>query len=336
MTCLIRPGRDSDAQSFIRLIGDSWSEYPNCILDVDGENPELKALATYFAHAQGMLWAAEDEGQITGMIGTKPTQHDEAWEISRVYVRPERRGSGLAHKLLDTAERFASEAGAARLVLWTDTRFDAAHAFYEKRGYVRSGSIRILDDASKSLEFRYAKPLRDLTVEILDAAAASSAERRLMQISQDAHDAGRENTGHYAPAERTKEYWRKVSSDAAVGKCLLLAAWLDGQMMGTIQIRLAQTAQTRHRAELTDLLIHPSAGARGLDVALIQRAEQAARGIGRQLISARILEDSKLQSLFLGGDWTLGGRLPDYVRDGPGEGRAILFFWKSLQVSTAQ
>ena len=330
MSCLIRPGRDSDAEGFIRLIGDAWSEYPNCILDVEGENPELKALATYFRQCQGMLWAAAEEGQITGMIGTKPTKHDEAWEISRVYVRRDRRGSGLAHKLLNTAEQFAFKENAARLVLWTDTRFDAAHAFYEKRGYVRAGSIRILDDASKSLEFRYAKPLRDLTVEILDAAAASSAERRLMRISQEAHDDRLKNSGCHAPIEMTKEYWRKTSSDVAMGQCLLLASWLDGQMMGAVQIRLAHAHQSRHRAELTNLLIHPLARGRGLDMALVQRAEQAALRIGRQLISTDVLEDDDLQLLLLKRDWGYGGKLPDYVRDGTGESRAVLFFWKSL------
>ena len=91
------------------------------------------------------------------------------------------RGTGLAHRLLDTAEAHAAAQGAARLVLWSDTRFEEAQRFYGKRGYVRAGSIRILDDVTRSLEFRYAKPARGLVVEALDAAAAS-AERRLAEI----------------------------------------------------------------------------------------------------------------------------------------------------------
>jgi hypothetical protein len=43
---VIRPGRDSDAAGFIALIGACWAEYPGCVLDVDGELPELRALAT--------------------------------------------------------------------------------------------------------------------------------------------------------------------------------------------------------------------------------------------------------------------------------------------------
>ena len=44
----IRAGRDEDAGGFIALIGAAWAEYPGCVLDVDGELPELRALATYF------------------------------------------------------------------------------------------------------------------------------------------------------------------------------------------------------------------------------------------------------------------------------------------------
>ena len=179
---LVRAGRNSDAEGFIALIGGCWSEYPGCILDVDGEVPELRSLASYFGDAGGALWAAEQGGQVVGMAAARPLGHDRAFEICKVYVAKQARGTGLAHELLERAEAYARAAGAERLVLWTDTRFEAAHRFYEKRGFVRQGSIRILDDISNSLEFRYVKPLTGLVVEALDAAAAASAERRLSDI----------------------------------------------------------------------------------------------------------------------------------------------------------
>src|SRR4029077_14685848 len=78
------------------------------------------------------------------------------------------------------AEAHAGAAGAARLVLWSDTRFDRAHRFYEKRSYVRSGPIRALADISNSLEYGFAKPMDG--IEVLDAAAAVSAIPRLSEI----------------------------------------------------------------------------------------------------------------------------------------------------------
>jgi GNAT superfamily N-acetyltransferase len=72
------------------------------------------------------------------------------------------RGTGLADRLLDRAEAHAIAAGARWLALWTDTRFERAHRFYERRGYVRSGLVRALGDLSNTTEFRYAKPARSL------------------------------------------------------------------------------------------------------------------------------------------------------------------------------
>jgi N-acetylglutamate synthase-like GNAT family acetyltransferase len=108
------------------------------------------------------------------MLATRPSP---AWEICRVYVHPPQYGAGLAHRLLDTAEAHAIAAGAARLVLWSDTGFDRAHRFYEKRSDVRARPIRVPHDIPNSLEFAYAKPLS--SIEALDAAGDASAEGRL-------------------------------------------------------------------------------------------------------------------------------------------------------------
>ncbi|MBX9593411.1 MAG: GNAT family N-acetyltransferase, partial [Roseomonas sp.] len=218
----LRPGRDGDEAGFIALIGACWAEYPNCILDVDAEVPELRALATYFAEAGGALWVAERDGHVIGMAAVRPLNQDQAWEICKVYVAADSRGTGLAHQLLEAVEQHALAAGAHRLVLWTDTRFEAAHRFYEKRGFVRQGSIRILDDISHSLEFRYTKPIRGLVVEALDAAAAASAERALATLLVDcvAEGASLSYLPPLAPAV-ARDAWKRVSSEIALGRRVL-------------------------------------------------------------------------------------------------------------------
>lgn len=148
----MRPGRDADASGFIALIGRCWADYPGCVLDVDAETPELRALASYYAGLGGALWVA---GDVAGMIATRPST-DGAWEICRFYVHPDQHGAGLAQTLMDTAEAHAAGRGAVLLELWTDTRFLRAHRFYEKRGYLR-GEWRALHDLSQSEEFRYSR-----------------------------------------------------------------------------------------------------------------------------------------------------------------------------------
>nr|WP_237182368.1 GNAT family N-acetyltransferase [Roseomonas marmotae] len=314
------------------MIGDAWAEYPNCILDVDGEVPELRALATYFAKAGGTVWVAEEEGRVVGMVATRPLGSDRAWEICKMYVEKGQRGTGLAHRLLGGAEAHAKEAGAERLVLWTDTRFDAAHRFYEKRGFVRAGSIRILDDISKSLEFRYAKPVRGVVVEALDAAAAASAERRLADILVACVDAGA-SVSYLPPlpAETARGFWRKVSGDVAMGNRLLLVAWVDGVMAGTVQLDLATPSNQRHRAELAKLLVHPEFCRRGIGRALMQRAEQAARGIGRSLLTLDTRAGDGGEALYRALGWQEAGRIPGFAADAEGRLHDTLIFYKTPQ-----
>lgn len=329
MTIALRPGRDADADGFIALIDACWAEYPGCVLDVDGELPELRALASWFAEAGGALWAAERDGRIIGMVGTKPLREDAAWEICRMYVANAARGSGLAQTLLDTAEATARGAGAERMVLWTDTRFNRAHGFYEKRGYVRQGSIRILDDVSKSLEFRYAKPARGLVVEALDAAAAASAERRLAEILVACVAEGA-SVSYLPPlsVERARGFWQRVSSEVAQAKRVLLAAWLDGQLAGTVQLDLGTPDNQPHRAELAMLLVDPAFRRRGIARALMRRADQAAWAHGRSLMTLGARAGDVGEALYRELGWQEAGRIPGYALNADRTPVDRLLFWK--------
>lgn len=328
---MIRAGRDSDAEGFIALIGACWAEYPGCILDVDGEVPELRALATWFHDQGGTVWAVEREGRILGMIGTRPLKEDAAWEICRMYVDADARGSGIAARLLDTAESHARAAGAERMVLWTDTRFTRAHGFYEKHGYVRQGSIRILDDISNSLEFRYTKPARGLVVEALDAAAAASAERRLAELLITCVADGASLT--FMPPlsrDRAVAFWKVASAAVAAGSRVLLAAWCDGRLAGSVILDLATEENMPHAASLRTLMVDPTERRRGIGRALMRRAEQAARAHGRQLVMLDARAGTEAESLYRSEAWQELGRIPGLELNAAREPCDTVFFWKRV------
>jgi GNAT superfamily N-acetyltransferase len=153
----IRPARDEDGAALAALIASCWKEYPGCDVPVEEDIPDIHRLASSYGAKGGALWVAEADGDVTGMIGVRP--HDNAYEISKMYVAAAARGSGLAQELLALAEAFAQRQGARRAILWSDTRFHRAHRFYEKQGYVRIGGIRELHDLANSLEYHYEKTL---------------------------------------------------------------------------------------------------------------------------------------------------------------------------------
>lgn len=297
-------------------------------MDVDGEMPELHALATYYAQQTGQLWVAEADGQAVGMIAVRPLE-GQAWEICRVYVNPARHGSGLGHALLDTAERYAIAAGAGRLMLWSDTRFDRAHRFYEKRSYVRHGAVRVLDDISNSLEYGYAKPVDG--IEMLDIAAAEAAAVRLGDILVACVDDGA-SVSFLAPMarERARDFWRRAARDVGIGRRVIAAAWRDGVMIGVGVLKLAMPENQAHRAEVKKVLVHPDARRRGVGRQIMRTLEYAACDRHRTLLTSDTGAGSAGEALYHAEGWIEAGRIPDYARDGQGSLHPTVFFWKPL------
>ena len=254
--------------------------YPGIRMDVDGEMPELRALATYYARAGGALWVAEDGGAVIGMAATRPAAAGAWRSASSSHPTPGKSAASMCIPrsmapasridLLDAAEAHAVAAGAARLVLWSDTRFDRAHRFYEKRSYVRSGPIRVLHDISNSLEFAYAKPVNG--IEALDAAGAASAERRLADIliACVAGGAGVSFLPPLAP-DTARAFWKRAATEIAAGTQVLLCGWVDGVLAGTVTLHIGTPPNAPHRAEVQKLLVHPDARRHGLARALMQR-----------------------------------------------------------------
>lgn len=325
---IIRPGHDSDADGFIALIATCWSQYPGVHLDVDGEEPELRALASYYAGQGGALWAAEVDGAVVGMIATRPRDAG-AWEICRVYVHPARHGDGLGHRLLDMAEAHAIDAGATRIKLWSDTRFDRAHRFYEKHSYVRSGPLRVLADACHSLEFAYAKPVNG--VEVLDAAAAASAEPRLYAILTAcvAEGSGVSFLPPLAP-DTARAFWRRIAKDVAASRRVLIAGWAGGVLSGTVTLAFASAENQPHRAEVEKLLVHPDVRRHGLARALMQRLEAEARRAARPLVTLDTRAGDRAERLYRAMGWQEVGRIPGYALLADGTSDDTIFFWKRL------
>lgn len=157
----LRAARDDDAEGLIALIGGCFAEYPGCVLDVDGEIPELRAIASWAEAEGGAFWVGEDaaSGDIVACGGVKPAGPPGQWELVKLYVRADRRGQGLASRLIDRIVGHARTAGARRLILWTDTRFTTAHRVYDRRGFVKQAETRALADKSDTVEYHFIREL---------------------------------------------------------------------------------------------------------------------------------------------------------------------------------
>ena len=174
----LRPVRDDDAAALIELIGETWAEYPGVVLDVDAEEPWMRAPAASFAEWGGAFWVLPRPGSRrldacvgvrpartsagVGLIGAGPVGAPEpksAVELKSLYVAAPARRRGVGSGLARQVEQWARERGMLRVELWSDTRFADAHRLYERLGYVRTGRRRELHDLSQSTESEFVTTL---------------------------------------------------------------------------------------------------------------------------------------------------------------------------------
>jgi GNAT superfamily N-acetyltransferase len=159
----LRTVRDADGADLERLIRTCWDAYAGCVLDVDAEEPWLRAPATTLAAKGALAWVlpaeeAEIGHRLAASVALHPAPDRGVGELKTLYVWPGARRGGLGAALVGHAEAVARARGDRRMVLWSDTRFAEAHRLYERLGYER-GPTRELHDLSNSVEHFFARDL---------------------------------------------------------------------------------------------------------------------------------------------------------------------------------
>ena len=149
----LRAARDSDSAGVIALIARVFGEYDGCVLDVDAEEPELRAPAS----AYDRFWVVEDGGEIVGCSAC--SLRPPVVEMKKIYLDVRYRGQGWGRRLIEIIEEAAREVGATRLEAWSDTRFTRAHAVYEHLGYERGPTTRFLHDLSGTEEYFFLREI---------------------------------------------------------------------------------------------------------------------------------------------------------------------------------
>lgn len=153
-----RPVRDADAQDLFGLMSLCFSEYPGCFVDPHEDLRDLVKPATHAAEKGALFEVLEDEtGRVYACASVDFDKTSGTAELHRVYVRADKRRGGIAGFLVERMERLAIEKGAKVMICFSDTRFLNAHRFYERRGYVRVGEARAINDISGTIEYRFEK-----------------------------------------------------------------------------------------------------------------------------------------------------------------------------------
>ncbi len=174
-------------------------------------------------------------------------------------------------------------------------------------------------------------PNRSPASTLLDAASAASAERQLADILCACVDDGA-SVSYLPPLARdiARAFWKRMAADVAAGSRILLAAWDDAVLAGTVMLEFASAPNQPHRAEVQKLLVHPAARRRGLARALMLRVEQEAQRAGRSLLTLDTRAGDAAENLYRAMGWHEAGRIPGYALNADGTPCDTIYFWRHV------
>ena len=144
--------------------------------------------------------------------------------------------------------------------------------------------------------------------------------------------AGGASVSYMAPFSQrdAREAFEAVAAEVEQGRRLLLAAFADGEVVGTVQVILALPPNQPHRAEIAKLLVHRSARRRGIAQLLMKRAEDEARAERKTLLVLDTVTGDSPERLYERLGWTKVGVIPGYALYPDGRLCDTTVFWKSL------
>jgi len=144
--------------------------------------------------------------------------------------------------------------------------------------------------------------------------------------------AGGASVSYMAPFthEQARAAFEVVAADVEAGRRLLLAAFADGTVVGTVQVVLALPPNQPHRGEIAKLLVHRAARRRGIAQLLMERAEAEARAEGRTLLVLDTVTGDAAERLYARLGWTRVGVIPGYALYPDGRPCDTTVFWKAL------
>jgi len=120
------------------------------------------------------------------------------------------------------------------------------------------------------------------------------------------------------------------ATEVEANRRLLLAAFIDGNVVGTVQVVFALPPNQPHRADIAKLLVHRAARRRGVAELLMEHAEVEARREGKTLLVLDTVTGDAAERLYERLGWTRVGVIPNYALYPDGRPCATTVFWKAL------
>jgi GNAT superfamily N-acetyltransferase len=165
----------------------------------------------------------------------------------------------------------------------------------------------------------------------LNAAEGRQYLRALAAVLRDCVEGGA-SVSFMAPFSQAdaESFFEKVLEGVERGERILLAAFIDSALVGTVQIVTATPPNQPHRADVAKLLVLRSARGQGVATRLMEGVEEAARVAGRTLLVLDTVTGGDAEGLYMRIGWNRVGVIPNYALFPDGRLCDTTVFWKEV------
>jgi ribosomal protein S18 acetylase RimI-like enzyme len=172
---------------------------------------------------------------------------------------------------------------------------------------------------------------REVEIRRLTAAEARRLAPDLAKVLVDCVDGGA-SVSFMLPFSQAdgEAFYLKVADGVEAGDRILLAAFVDGTLAGTVQILTSTPPNQPHRADIAKLLVMRSARRLGLAQRLMEEAEREAVAAGKTLLVLDTVTNGDAERLYTRLNWVKVGVIPNYALFPDGRLAATTIFWKAL------
>jgi ribosomal protein S18 acetylase RimI-like enzyme len=165
----------------------------------------------------------------------------------------------------------------------------------------------------------------------LDAGGVRQALPELARVLHDCVAAG-DSVSFLAglSLDEARAYYEALVPEVELGTRVVLAAYDADELVGSVQFVHAWPPNSRYRAEVTKLVVHPNARGRGIGRGLMERVEVEALADGKTLLVLDTVSGGIADGLYERLGWTRFGIIPRYAQDPGGTPCDAAFFYKHL------
>lgn len=170
-----------------------------------------------------------------------------------------------------------------------------------------------------------------IEVRVLGEAAARQATHALACVLVDCIEGGASVSFMAGfPIAEAEAFYASVADGVERGERILIAAFDEGDLVGTVQVITAMPPNQPHRGDVSKLLVKRSARGKGIAAMLMARAEEVSREAGKSLLVLDTATGDTAERLYERLGWTRAGVIPRYAMYPDGRWCDTTIFWKQI------